>query len=126
MSTELQATASSAWIGPKGGIVRTHDIREPDAGNRTDYTALGLARPGSEREQDQSHVYQPPHGCERGKWFWTMTATHPDPRFPVLTNGTEEKCGDTGRHVIKCDQRMASFYGVSQLGAQCYLPRLTP
>jgi hypothetical protein len=106
--------------------VRTRDIRGPNAGDETDFTAIELARLGSEREQDKGHVYHSPHGRERDKWFWTMTATHPGPRFPVPTNGTEEKRGDTGRHVIKCDQRMASFYGVSQLGAHCELPRLTP
>src|SRR5829696_9818741 len=60
------------------------------------------------------------------KWFWTMTATHPGPRFPIPTNGIKEKQADTGRYVIKCDQRIASFYGVYRLAAQCYLPRLTP
>ncbi|WP_210205938.1 hypothetical protein, partial [Bradyrhizobium algeriense] len=48
------------------------------------------------------------------------------PPFPVPTNGTVEKHGNAERHVIECDQRMASFYGVCRIGAQCYLPRLTP
>lgn len=57
-------------------------------------------------------VYEYPHGPQRGKWFWTMTATHPGPSFPFPICGIEDKRGDAGRRVIECYRRMASFYGV--------------
>jgi hypothetical protein len=99
--------------------MRTNDLWGPDAGLEADFCVVDPERPGTtERERYIGRVYQIPHGPQQGLWFWSMTCTHPGPRFPYPTNGTEARRGDAGRRVIECYRRMASFYGVPRPGVE--------
>ena len=92
-STELQAIASSARVGPYGETLRTRDIREPNAGDETDYTAIDLARRGSEREQDKGRVYHSTHGRERGKMVLDDDSHASRPSLPDSDERHKGKAG---------------------------------
>jgi hypothetical protein len=96
----------------------TSDLWGPHADDATDFTAIDPARPGPEREQHIGRVMQVPHGPEKGLWIWSMTCTHPGPRFPFPTNGREARRGDAGRRVIKCYRRMERLSGVPRPGIE--------